>query len=222
MGAVCAVAGACLLLAGTWLHPVPPDPNNAAQAFAAYADDPLWIPSHLAQLVGIALALAALVIVARQLEMDGAGDCARLASAGAIASMALAAALQAVDGVALRAMIQNWALAAQKDSAFQSALAVRQMELGLASVLSLVLGATATLFGLALLDGVTYPRWTGALALAGGVSTAVSGMVMAFSGFSDLEMAINMPASAVLVAWVIAIGVLMWRRDRSRSRGAAG
>jgi hypothetical protein len=37
---------------------------------------------------------------------------------------------------------------------------------------------------------------------------------MAFSGFSDLEMAINMPASAVLVAWVLTLGFLMWRRDR--------
>jgi len=55
----------------------------------------------------------------------------------------------------------------------------------------------------------------GALAIAGGASTPVSGIVMAYSGFSDLEMAINMPARAVLVAWVIALGVLMWRRDGS-------
>jgi hypothetical protein len=128
----------------------------------------------------------------------------------------LAAALQAVDGIALRAMVENWAAvaAAQKESAFQSAFAVRQVEIGLASVLSLVLGATVTLFGVALLDGLKYPRWIGGLAIAGGVSTALSGIVMAFSGFSDLEMAINMPASAVLVAWVLTLGFLMWRRDR--------
>ena len=87
-----------LLLAGTWLHPMPADPNKAVQAFAAYADDRLWVASHLAQLVGIALALGALVILARQLETGGAAVWVRLASAGAIASLALAAALQAVDG----------------------------------------------------------------------------------------------------------------------------
>ena len=43
IGAVCAIAGAFLLLAGTWLHPIPPDPNSAAQAFATYANDRLWI-----------------------------------------------------------------------------------------------------------------------------------------------------------------------------------
>ena len=112
-------------------------------------------------------------------------------------------------------MVENWSAAAQKESAFQSAFAVRQVEIGLASMLSIVLGATATLLGVALLDGLSYPRWMGALAIAGGASTAVSGIVIAYSGFSDLEMAINMPASAVLVAWVIALGVLMWRRDGS-------
>src|SRR5690348_2359063 len=140
IGAVCAIAGAALLLAGTWLHPIPPDPNNAAQAFATYADDRLWVMSHLAQLVGIALALGALLIVARQLEAGEAAVWARLASAGAIVSLALAAALQAVDGVALKAMVENWAAATQKGSAFQSAFAVRQVEIGLASMLSLVLG----------------------------------------------------------------------------------
>ena len=117
-----------LLLTGTWLHPMPPDSNNAVQAFAAYADDRLWVASHLVQLVGIALALGALVILARQLETSGAAVWVRLASAGAIASLALAAALQAVDGIALRAMVENWAAAAQKESAFQSAFAVRQVE----------------------------------------------------------------------------------------------
>ena len=213
IGAVYAIAGAVLLLVGTWLHPMPADPNKAIQAFAAYAEDRLWVASHLAQLVGIVLALGALVILARELETSGAAVWARLASAGAFASLALAAALQAVDEIALKAMVENWAAAVQKESAFQSAFAVRQVEIGMASVLSLVLGATATLFGMALLDGLKYPRWIGGLAIAGGASTVLSGVVMAFSGFSDLEMAINMPASAVLVAWVIALGVLMWHRD---------
>jgi len=99
--------------------------------------------------------------------------------------------------------------------AFQSAFAVRQVEIGLASMLSIVLGATATLFGVALLDGLAYPRWMGALGIAGSASTPVSGILTAYNGFSDVEMAINMPASAVLVAWLIALGVLMWRRDGS-------
>src|SRR5215469_15107866 len=77
---------------------MPADPNNAVQAFTAYADDRLWVASHLAQLVGIALALATLLILARQLETGEAAVWVRLAPAGTVASLALAAALQAVDG----------------------------------------------------------------------------------------------------------------------------
>jgi hypothetical protein len=217
VGAAFAIGGSCLLLFGTFLHPVPADPNNAAQAFAAYAADRFWVASHLMQLVGTILALAALVILA-QLEPRRTRVWSRLASAGAIASMALAAALQAVDGIALRAMVQNWAIAAatQKDIAFQSAFAVRQLEIGLASVLSLLLGATATLYGVALLDGLTYPRWLGGLAIVSGVPTSLSGVMMAFSGFSELEMAINMPASLMLVIWVMVLGAFLWRRGRQR------
>jgi hypothetical protein len=217
VGAAFAIGGSCLLLFGTYLHPVPADPNNAAQAFAAYAADRFWVASHLMQLVGTILVLAALVILA-QLETRRARVWSRLASAGAIASMALAAALQAVDGIALRAMVQNWATAAatQKDIAFQSAFAVRQLEIGLASVLSLLLGATATLYGVALLDGLTYPRWLGGLAIVSGVPTSLSGVMMAFSGFSELEMAINMPASLMLVIWVMVLGAFLWRLGRQR------
>jgi hypothetical protein len=70
IGAACAIVGAVLLLAGTCLHPMPADPNNAAQAFAVYAADRLWVASHLTQLVGIMLALAALVILAQQVENE--------------------------------------------------------------------------------------------------------------------------------------------------------
>lgn len=195
VAAMCAIAGSLLLLTGTYLHPVPADPNDAVQAFAAYARDRFWVPSHLMQLVGAILALASLLIVARRLQRRTTTVWSHLASAGAFASIALTAALQAVDGIALRVMVQNWATAAltQKPIAFQSAFAVRQLEIGLASVLSILLGATATLYGVAFLGNRTYPRWLGALAIVGGVPTSLSGIVMAFSGFSGLEMAINMP-----------------------------
>jgi hypothetical protein len=35
---------------------------------------------------------------------------------------------------------------------------------------------------------------------------------MAFSGFSDLEMSINMPASLMLVLWVMVVGASLWRK----------
>ena len=52
--------------------------------------------------------------------------------AGAIVTVALAAALQAVDGIALKTMVDRWVTApADQPVAFEAAFAVRQVEVGL-------------------------------------------------------------------------------------------
>jgi hypothetical protein len=214
IGAACAMGGSGLLLLGTFLHPMGADPHQSVAAFTEYAADPLWVASHLTQLAGIALMIAALLILAKQLEAGSSDMWSRLGAAGAIASLAVAAALQAVDGIALKVMVDAWAAAsaAQKEITFQVAFAVRQVEVGLASMFSLLMGLTVTVYGLALVAGRTYPKWMGGLAIIGGVPTAVGGVVMAHTGFSGMAMAINMVASPILLAWMLALGVLMWRR----------
>ena len=122
--------------------------------------------------------------------------------------------LQAVDGIALKVLVNNWAAApaSQKEIAFQTALAVRQVEIGLASTLSLLFGFTVTVCGIALLGDRKYPKWVAGVAILGGVPTAIAGVVIAYTGFSSLAMAINMPASFLLLLWMLIVGVLMWRR----------
>jgi hypothetical protein len=97
--------------------------------------------------------MAALLLMARQLETASGSGWPGIAAGGAIASLAVATALQAVHGIALRRMMIAWSNAppAQKEVAFYAALAVRQVEVGLASTLSLVLGLTVTAYGMALL-----------------------------------------------------------------------
>ena len=215
-GGACAIAGSVLLLVGTYLHPQEADPNDAVAAFTEYAADHLWVASHLTQLGGVALMVAALLLLTEQLQPESGTGWARVAAGGAVTSLAAAAALQAVDGIALKRTVDAWAAApaAQKEVAFQAAFAVRQVEIGLAGVLSVVLGVTVTLYGGALLVGRSYPRWTGGLAILGGVPTAAGGIVIAYTGFSGLAMAINMPASSILLVWMAALGVCMWRRGR--------
>lgn len=94
---------------------------------------------------------------------------------------------------------------------FHAAFAVRQIEIGLASMLSLSLGATTAVYGVALLVDRTYPRWLGALAVIGGVPTVLAGVVIAYGGFSAAAMAINVPASTLLLLWMLALGWHMWR-----------
>jgi hypothetical protein len=191
------------------------DPNDAVAAFTEYAADHWWVASHLTQLAGVTLIIAALLCLARELERTGAASWSRIAAAGAIVSLALAAVLQAVDGIALKRTVDAWVAAPpeQRDAAFHAAFAVRQVEIGLASVLCLSLGVTTVLYAAALTADATYPKWMAALAAAGGVATAVAGGVMAHAGFSSLAMAINMPANGVLLVWMLALGVCMWRRS---------
>ena len=220
VGATCAVVGSALLFVGTYLHPREADPNEAVAAFTEYAADRLWVASHLMQLAGVALMVAALLFLAHQLEAASGTGWSRVAAGGAIASLAVTTALQAVDGIALKVMVDAWAVApaSQKEGAFHAAFAVRQVEIGLASMLSLLFGLTVTVYGLALLVDHTYPKWVGGLAIVGGVPMAVAGVVMAYTGFSGLAMAINMPAGFILLGWMLTLGVCMWCRGGGPTR----
>ena len=213
-GAICAIVGSLLLLTGTMLHPMDADPNDAPAAFAEYAADHGWVASHLTQLAGVTLIVAALLVIAQQIDAGRPRVWARVAAGGAIASLAVAAALQAVDGIALKSMVNAWAAAPprQKDAAFHAAFGVRQIEVGLASVAGLVFGLTVSLFGIVLLDDRTYPRWVSVLALAGGVPMTIAGIFIAYTGFSATAMDINLTASTILLVWMVTMGVLMWRR----------
>ena len=139
------------MFVGTYLHPGEANPNEPVAAFPEYAADDFWVASHLMQLAGVASMVAALLFLITVLETRRGPGTARVAAGGAIASLALAAALQAVDG-ALKNMVDTWAAApaSQKGEVFHAAFAVRQIEVGLASMLILSFGLTASLYGAAL------------------------------------------------------------------------
>jgi hypothetical protein len=214
VSAACAFIGCVLLGLGTSMHPMHADPNDAPAAFAEYAADGNWVASHLLQFAGAALLVGFLLLLARQLQ-GSLAVLRPLASGGAIASLAAAAVLQAVDGVALKAAVDAWAAApaAEKAAAFSAAFAVRQIEIGLASLLSILFGATAALFGLLLYGEGRYPTWIGSIAVAGGIGFAVGGAVIAYSGFSATAMNIQMPASLLLLTWIVAVAAILWRRS---------
>jgi hypothetical protein len=212
IGPIAAILGAVLLFFGTYLHPMSADPNVPLAAFTEYAGDSHWVASHLMQVFGVLLMASALALLCRQMASGPAAEWAFLGIVGAVTSAAVAATLQAVDGVALKAAINSWAAspALNKNAVFQAAFAVRQIETGLASVTALLSGLTFSIVGIALLIDRQLPRWFGVLAILGGVPTAIAGIAIAYTGFSDLSMEINLPASSVLLIWMIAWGVFGW------------
>ena len=213
-GALAAITGAITLFVATMLHPMTADPNDPSAAFAEYAQDSLWVASHLVQFLGICLLGAALLALAAVLEEGPASAWARIGTLGTTASVAATGALQAVDGVALKVMVDRWAHAAgdARVLAFESAFAVRQIEIGLASLLSVLFGLTIVCFGVGLIVSRQFSKLLGWLGVLGGVGTIAAGIALAYTGFSSFAMTISMSASSVLLLWAIAIGIGLWRR----------
>ena len=214
LGSVCAIAGAIVLMAGTALHPLGADPGDAAAAFAEYAVDEYWVASHLGQFLGVALMFAGLVALSDSLNHERCAWLSRLGVFVGVSALATSAVLQAVDGVALKVLVDAWASAAeeQKQSAFQAALAVRQIEVGVASFMALLFGTVFILFGIAIALSDGYLSWLGWLGALGGTGTVAGGLLVAFTGFSTTAMNVAMPSNLVLMIWMVVIGVLMWRR----------
>ena len=51
------------------------------------------------------------------------------------------------------------------------------------------------------------------MAVVGGLATVCGGVVLAYEGFSALAMGISMPASVVLLIWMVGVGTFLWRSD---------
>ena len=223
IGAIAFVLGPLVLFVSTLMHPLEADPNDAVAAFTEYAADRFWVGTHLGQFLGVAIIVTALVMLSRSLEEGKAAAWSRIGLAGAIATLASTAVLQAVDGVALKFMVDRWAAAPpeQQLAIFEAAFGVRQVEAGLASLTSLLFGITVTVYGVAMILSPIYPVWVGLLAILG-QGTAAGAVVLAYTGFSESMMMINMPASLFLLVWMIVVGVLMWRRvDKERTSSSS-
>ena len=216
IGAVSAIVGAALLFVATSLHPMSADPSDALAAFTEYGADRLWVASHLGQFAGVVLLVVALVALASAMDDGRAAAWARIGVVGAAASLAAAAALQAVDGVALKTMVDRWAQASgeARTVAFEAAFAVRQIEVGLASLSSVTLGLTVLAYGAAIVASERFPTWLGLVGATGGFATVIAGVAQAYTGFSSLSMTISMPGALLLLVWAIMVGIQLWRLDR--------
>jgi hypothetical protein len=213
LGAAASPVGAIVLILSTLLHPLDSDPNDAPAAFAEYAANSIYVWSHLGQFAGFALLGVALLGLAATLEAGRAAAWARVGVIGVAASISIVAALQAVDGVALKVTVNRWAAATgeARSLAFEVALAVRQIEIGLASFVSLMFVLSIIAFGLAMSYSVLYPAWLAAIALAAGLGALAAGAAQASTGFSNLGTLTSMLSSLALLVWAILVGFFMWR-----------
>ena len=125
-----------------------------------------------------------------------------LAGLMAVVTVALAAALQAVDGVALKSAVDRWASSPEgaHATAFEAAYAIRQIEIGFASLMEVVSSVAVLLYGIALLSSPAGAAWLGVFGVLFGMASLFSGLVKAHS---DSAMMASMPSSLLLLAWSI-------------------
>ena len=206
IGAACAFFGGILLGLGTAMRPIPEDPNNAPVVLASYAAHRDWMPSHLFQFAGALLLGVFMLLLVRNLR--GRFAVYRpLAIGGLVACVATGAAMHMTEWIALKDSVDAWAAAtpADKPAAFAAALAVRDTEVWLMSLASVLFGATTALYGAMIYADGRSPVWIGGVAV-------VSGVVAAVTGYTSTVLDILMPASLFLLAWMTGVAALHWRR----------
>jgi hypothetical protein len=222
VGGISAIIGVIVLFIATMMHPMNASPHDAPAAFAEYALDVCWVATHLGQLLGVVLIATGFVALSWKLRAGYAGAWALLAGLSTVASVSLAGALQAVDGVALKFAVDRWSASAEgaRAAAFEAAYAVRQVEVGLASVTSALFGLTVLLYGIAIMLSPVAPKWLGVFGTLSGMATVISSVIQAHAGFSDLAMAASMPSSLLVLGWSMCAGIFLLRTSSAVDNAA--
>ncbi len=214
MGSIAFLAGMVIFLVSTILHPGREDPTNHPLVFAEYAEDELWVASHIGQFAGGMLAFAGgFVALFRLLHTQSqsaiASALAWMGLAATIAAGSALAVLQAVDGIALKIAVDSWyALppfpspssasdgGEEKAIAFRVAEGIRWTEIAANSFFRILQGSVGIIFGVAITSSAVLSRWIGAFGIIAGVATIIS--------------------TWTYLPWVIILGIFMWRKTMAK------
>jgi len=144
---------------------------------------------------------------------------ARLAAAATVATAAVWAVLQGLDGVGLKQAVEAWVNASGVEKAVRLANAetVRWLEWGFQSYFRVLLGLTFLLFGAAILGGRRIvARWLGWTAVLVGVCSVAIGVDVGYNGLaSGLQDALGFAFLALVL--IFAFGVLvLGTRERGK------
>jgi hypothetical protein len=224
LSATLLLAGQALYIAVTQLH-AGGDANDHHHIFAEYAENGIWTAVHLGQFAGMAAVLAGLV--ALSFAIDARAGAARalagIGTASAAAALALYAALQAVDGVALKQATMAWATApeAEQMARFASAESIRWLEWGMRSYQDFAMGLTLMLFGAALTQTTLVARPVGWLMGLTAIAYFAQGWIAGTAGFTPAQSIAIVAAWALSLVWMIWMVVTGWVFETTPSEDAA-
>jgi len=155
------------------------------------------------------LALGGLVVLHQALR-PRAPTLSTFAAGLTVATAAVWALLQAVDGITLKQAVDAWVAADGSDKAvrFADAEIVRWTEWGAQSYFRVLMGATLLVFGVAILVARLLAGWTGWVAILAGILSLSVGVDVGYSGLDSGFQQIASPAFQVLML-VFGAGVVV-------------
>jgi hypothetical protein len=202
-------------------HPSGAEDDHEA-IFREYAASDAWEATHLAEFVLVLVALAGLLVLCRALRPE-TPYLALLAASALIASGATWAALQAVDGVALKQAVDAWVGTSGSEEAtrFGNAETVRWLEWGLQSYFRVLLGLAFLLLGSAAVVSRLVPSWLGLLLAVGGLLSLAIGFSVAYAGLeSGFQDAVGLALQLVVLVFTVGL-LVVGRRTRDPATRAA-
>jgi hypothetical protein len=220
IGAVLAIVGPLALAASFIPHGDLPT-NDAtlvgeAEALRFIAQHPSWLVIHLGTIVAGLLWVGAFIAFAGTLSPGAAGAVGRLMVPSAIIGGTFLVFDYGVDGYALWALATEWAAASgpQKSQLLMMAdTALAVLNGTFRSEIVVLYGLTVLLAGLGVaLDG-RYPVWFGTVGAVAGAAVLANGF-LSYAGISLTreDMLVFVVVLPVESLWLLALGVLMWRR----------
>jgi hypothetical protein len=227
MGSIAFIAGLAIAIVSTFgFHPTGTGEElmNNPFIFGVYAEDDLWIASHIGQFAGILLIFAGgFVALYRLLVKSESGTTASALSwlglVTAIITASTFTILQAVDGVALKIAANTWYAIPpdeeeRKDIYLGVAEGIRWTEWGLQAYYRMLSGAVSLIFGVAIVKSIVLSRWIGAVGIAAGVVGIAAGVVVAYVGFSSARDLVADLSTFIFYPWLVILGIFMWRKTR--------
>lgn len=198
------------------LHPHHEPPNDSRAAFAEYARSTDWVWVHLGQYLGTLLLAAGLVSLGVSLtrQRGVTGQLGRLAVVAAVVTAGVFAVQMAVDGIALKAAVDNWAAASDGNQAatYDVADGIRATEKGLSALFHLNNAATLLALGAAMM-GRRAHRILGCAGAAAGAGFLVVGALTARTGFSPEASTVAVAPTLLLLVFLLGSARALWIGD---------
>ena len=196
------------------LHPRTSDIDSLEAELRLIDENSQWLFVHMGILASVFVILPGLVALARSLDRGPSAPWSRLTLYSALAALPLAMLTVAIDGIAMNAMAENWADAADQGAAFAVADAVAQVAAASFDVFIIALfGFTPLAAGAALMRTDLYPAWLAPVSILAGLLGLATGFVQSFTGLEPMTANVMFPiASGAFTIVIVVAGVTLWRR----------